>query len=111
MGLYGGETVADIHARKKLKPKEKILDFMNSSELIANLFRISQAEEKIRKENIQGLTEAAETHHEVGKKVRKAIEDIGGVLPEDQPTPKSGITEIERQQIRALKDKKLMLDE
>jgi DNA-damage-inducible protein D len=111
MGLYGGETVADIHARKKLKPKEKILDFMNSSELVANLFRISQAEEKIRKENIQGAMEAADAHREVGKIVREAIAKAGGTLPEEQATPTHSITEIERQQIRALKGKKKMLDE
>jgi DNA-damage-inducible protein D len=111
MGLYGGETVADIHARKGLKPKEKILDFMNSSELIANLFRISQADEKIRNENIQGTERATDAHYEVGKRVREAIADIGGTLPEKQPTPKYGISEIERQQLRALKNKKNMLDE
>lgn len=111
MGLYGGETVADIHERKQLKPKEKILDFMNSRELIANLFRISQAEEKIRKENIRGVDEASDAHHEVGKIVREAITKAGGTLPEEQPTPTSSITEIERQQIRSLKGKKKMLDE
>lgn len=111
MGLYGGETVADIHARKQLKPKEKILDFMNSSELAANLFRITLAEEKIRKEDVYGSPAASDAHFEVGKNVREAIKKSHGTLPEEQPTPVSGITEIERQQIRALKGKKKMLDE
>ena len=69
MGLYGGETVQDIHIRKHLAPKQKILDYMNSQELIANLFRISLAEEKIRKEQIQGAETATATHHQVGYEV------------------------------------------
>jgi len=109
--LYNDETVADIHIRKKLKPKEKILDFMNSHELIANLFRISQAEEKIRIESIEGVDEATYAHLEVGKAVRKAIFETSGVMPENQPTPKIGITDLEKQQIQALKNKKKMLDE
>lgn len=88
MGLYGGETVADIHRRKNLKPKERILDFMNSSELVSNLFRITQAEERIRLENIQGVEKVTDAHHEVGKIVRDAIVKARGVLPEDQPTPR-----------------------
>ncbi|MCL2751660.1 MAG: DNA damage-inducible protein D [Firmicutes bacterium] len=112
MGLYGGETVADIHKRKALKPTEKILDFMNSSELIANLFRVSQAEEKIKKEQLCEAHKAADAHFEVGKRVREAIEDIGGTLPENQPTPKSSITQIEREQLNRMKaSKNKMLDE
>lgn len=112
MGLYGGETVADIHERKGLKEKERILDFMTSSELIANLFRISQADEKIKKENIQGSDNAIEAHFEVGKIVRDAIKQTGGTLPEEMPTPKKSISEIEKEQIKKLKSKpKLMLDE
>jgi len=111
MGLYGGETVVDIHKRKGLKPKEKILDFMNSSELVANLFRITLAEERLRIEGIQGVVAATDIHFDVGKNVREAIKKSQGVLPEDQPTPHTNITEIERQQLRALKGKKKMLDE
>jgi DNA-damage-inducible protein D len=111
VGLYGGETVADIHRRKGLKEKEKILDFMNSSELAANLFRITLAEEKIKKEYLQGVDKTSEAHFEVGKNVREAIKKSRGTLPEKQPTPSLGITEIERKQIRALKKKKQMLDE
>ena len=113
VGLYGGLTVDDIHKRKNLKENEKILDFMGSTELIANLFRISQTEEKLKKDNIQSCDKATATHYEVGSKVRKAIEDIGGTMPEDLPTPEKSIKQIEKEQLRRLKDKKtkLMLDE
>lgn len=113
MGLYGGLTVDDIHRKKELKDNEKILDFMGSTELIANLFRISQTEEKLKKDKIYGCQKATNTHYEVGTKVRKAIEDIGGTMPEDLPTPEKSIKEIEKEQLKRLKNKKtkLMLDE
>jgi len=112
MGLYGGETVQDIHSRKCLSPKQKILDFMNSQELIANLFRISLAEEKIRKEQIQGSDVVTETHNQVGQEVRRTIKRVGGVLPEDQPTPNKSIEDVQKEQLKKLKSKKkLMLDE
>jgi DNA-damage-inducible protein D len=112
MGLYGGETVQDIHRRKKLSSKQKILDFMNSQELIANLFRISLAEEKIRKEQVQGADNAAAAHNQVGQEVRKTIERVGGILPENQPTPAESVEEVQKEQIKKLKaQKKLMLDE
>ena len=113
MGLYGGMTVDDIHDKKGLAIREKILDFMGSEELIANLFRISQAESKIRRENIQGMDAAVDAHYVVGREVRSAIERVGGVMPEDLPTPEKSISQIEREQLNALKKKKkpLMLDE
>ena len=113
MGLYGGLTVDDIHKRKKLKDNEKILDFMGSTELIANLFRISQTEEKLKKDKIHNCSKATSTHYEVGAKVRKAIEDIGGTMPEDLPRPEKSIKQVEKEQLKRLKDKKtkLMLDE
>lgn len=113
MGLYGGLTVEDIHKRKNLKDNEKILDFMGSTELIANLFRISQTEEKLKKDNIHNCSKATATHYEVGSKVRKAIEDIGGTMTEDLPRPEKSIKQIEKEQLKRLKDKKtkLMLDE
>lgn len=113
MGLYGGLTVDDIHERKKLKDNEKILDFMGSTELISNLFRISQTEEKLKKDKIHNCSKATSTHYEVGAKVRKAIEDIGGTMPEDLPTPQKSIKQVEREQLKRLKDKKtkLILDE
>lgn len=82
MGLYGGLTVDDIHRKKGLAKNEKILDFMGSTELIANLFRISQTEDLLKKEHISGSDAANETHFAVGKTVRKAIDEIGGTMPE-----------------------------
>ncbi|MDR0873351.1 MAG: DNA damage-inducible protein D [Prevotellaceae bacterium] len=112
MGLYDGETVQDIHTRKQLSPRQKILDYMNSQELIANLFRISLAEEKIRLENIQGKDNATLAHNQVGQEVRETIKRVGGILPESQPTPRRSIEEVQREQIKKLKAQKtLMLDE
>lgn len=96
MGLYGGLTVDDIHKRKQLNDNEKILDFMGSTELIANLFRISQTEEKLKKDKIKGCNKATSTHYEVGTKVRKAIEDIGGTMPEDLPRPKKVLSKLKK---------------
>ena len=103
-GLYGGLTAKDIHTRKKLKKSEQILDHMGSTELAANLFRATQTEEKIRKENIRGKQKANEAHNEVGGKVRKAIKDIGGTMPEDLPTPEKSIKQIEKEQKKQLTD-------
>lgn len=115
MGLYGGLTVDDIKKRKKLKPKEKILDFMGSTELAANLFRISQTTEKLKKSKVENKTKANHIHYEVGRKVRKAIKDIGGTMPEDLLTPKKSIKEIEKAHMKRLKEKaknnNLILDE
>ena len=112
MGLYGGETVEDIHKRKGLTKKQKILDYMNSQELIANLFRISLADEKLKKEKISNSEDANVVHNKVGQEVRAAIKRVGGVLPENQPTPEKSIDEIAKEQIKKLKkQKKLMLDE
>ncbi|ODA43047.1 DNA damage-inducible protein D [Desulfosporosinus sp. BG] len=113
MGLYGGLTVAGIHAKKDLKENEKILDFMSSTELIANLFRISQTEEKLKKDGISTADAANEVHFIVGSEVRGTIKRVGGTLPEDMPAPTRSITEVEREQIKKLKKSKnkLMLDE
>ncbi|MDR2546713.1 MAG: DNA damage-inducible protein D [Lachnospiraceae bacterium] len=114
-GLYGGLDVDDIHTKKGLKPKEKILDFMGSEELAANLFRITQTESKLKRENIQGAQAAVTTHYTVGKRVRQTIKDLGGTMPENLPVPEKGISQVEREQIAALKrkakKKPLMLDE
>lgn len=113
MGLYGGLTVEDIHKKKNLKENQKILDFMGSEELAANLFRITQTEAKLKRENVKTKEKANETHNTVGKTVRKAIEDIGGTMPEDLPTPEKSIKQVENEQIKKLKETKtnLMLDE
>ena len=96
-GLYGGMDMKAIHAHKGLKKSQKILDHMGSTELAANLFRATQAEEKLRRENIQGKENANKTHYEVGAKVRKTIEELGGTMPEDLPTPEKSIKQIERE--------------
>lgn len=96
MGLYGGLDVDDIHASKGLKVGEKILDYMGSTELIANLFRISQKEEKLRRDEIKNTDQATSVHYNVGKEVRTAIEKIGGTMPDDLPTPEKSIQDIEK---------------
>lgn len=84
-GLYGGLMTQDIHKRKGLNKNQKILDHMNSEELAANLFRATQTEAKIKRENIQGEGEASLTHHYVGQKVRNTIRNLGGTMPENLP--------------------------
>jgi len=113
MGLYGGLTVADIYARKGLDKTDKILDYMGSTELIANLFRISQTEEKMRLDEVASPQEANNTHFEIAEKIRKAMIDMGTTLPENMPTPDKSIQVIEREEIRRLREsgKPLMLDE
>lgn len=96
MGLYGGLGAKEIHERKGLKKSQKILDHMGSTELAANLFRATQTEEKLRRDNIQGKQNANRTHLEVGKKVRQTIKELGGTMPEDLPTPEKSIGQIER---------------
>ena len=102
-GLYGGLGVKEIHQRKGLKKSQKILDHMGSTELAANLFRATQTEEKLRRDNVQGKTAANKTHFEVGAKVRQTIAELGGTMPEDLPTPDKSIQQIER----AIEKKKL----
>ena len=108
-GLYGGLGAKEIHARKGLKRGQKILDHMGSTELAANLFRATQTDEKIRRENVQGMQAACDTHYEVGKKVRQTIKELGGTMPEDLPTPEKSIVQIEKEQrlreLSAAKDK------
>ena len=94
MGLYGGLDAKGIHSRKGLKKSQNILDYMGSTELAANLFRATQTEEKLRREEIKGKHEANATHYDVGKKVRQTIRELGGTMPENLPTEES-IKEIE----------------
>ena len=95
-GLYNGETADDIAKRKGLRYREDILDNMGSEELVANLFRITQTESKLKKDNVTGENNANNVHYEVGKKVRHAIADIGGTMPEDLPSPKKSLKELEK---------------
>ena len=102
-GLYNGETADDIAKRKGLRYREDILDNMGSDELIANLFRISQTEQKLKRDNIQGDEKAKETHYEVGQEVRNTINRLGGVMPEDLPTPKKSLKELEKEKKTQIK--------
>ena len=98
MGLYGGLRAADIKARKGLKKSQNILDHMGSTELAANLFRATQTDEKLRRDNVQGKAAANQVHYQVGAKVRQTIKDLGGTMPEDLPTPEKSIKQLEREQ-------------
>jgi DNA-damage-inducible protein D len=102
MGLYGGLRARDIHARKGLAPSEGILDHMGSTELAANLFRATQTEDKIRRDNIQGKEAANATHQAIGEEVRATIARIGGAMPEDLPTPAESIQEAKRREAERL---------
>jgi len=85
MGLYGGLDAKKLHKKRKLKKSQNILDHMGSTELAANLFRATQAEEKLKKDKIKGIKNANQTHLEIGKKVRQTIAEIGGTMPENLP--------------------------
>ena len=96
-GLYNGETADDIAKRKGLRYREAILDNMGSDELIANLFRISQTEQKLKKDNIKTEKEANETHYTIGKNIREVIAKNGGTMPEDLPTPEKSLKQLEKE--------------
>ncbi len=95
-GLYGGLSAKDIHRKKGLQQSQKILDHMGSTELAANLFRATQTDEKLRRESIKGKTKAGKVHYDVGEKVRQTIQELGGTMPEELPTPESSINQIEK---------------
>lgn len=97
-GLYGGMSAKDIHQHKGLKKNQKILDHMGYEELAANLFRATQTEAKLRRDNIQGKSSANKTHYTVGKEIRDTISRLGGTMPEDLPTPEKSIQQIEKEQ-------------
>lgn len=101
-GLYGGLDAKGIHAKKGLKKSQQILDHMGSTELAANLFRATQAEEKLRRDQVKSKKQANQTHFEVGAKVRKTIEDLGGTMPEHLPTPEESVKKLEKKQVEKL---------
>ena len=105
-GLYGGLGARDIHGRKALKKSHKILDHMGSTELAANLFRATQTEEKLRRERVRGKSAANKTHKIVGEKVRQTIQELGGTMPEDLPTPEKSIQQLERERKKLEEAKK-----
>ena len=106
-GLYNGETADDIAKRKGLRYREEILDNMGSEELATNLFRISQTEARLKKDNIQGEGKANETHYNIGKNIREVIAKNGGTMPECLPTPKKSLKELEK--VRKYQDKLINL--
>ena len=103
-GLYNGESADDIAKRKGLRYREDILDNMGSEELAANLFRISQTESKLKRDNVTGEKDANETHYNIGKNIREVITKNGGTMPEDLPTPKKSLKELEKEEIKKLKE-------
>lgn len=105
-GLYGGLGAKEIHARKGLKKSQQILDHMGSTELAANLFRATQTDEKLRRDQVVGKKEAGDVHFEVGKKVRQTIAELGGTMPEDLPTPQKSIKQLEKEAAKRLKASK-----
>ena len=104
-GLYNGETANDIAKRKGLRYREDILDNMGSDELIANLFRISQTNQKLINDNVQGEGNANDVHYNVGKEVRNTIKRIGGTMPEDLPTPDKSLKELEKENNLIIKNR------
>ena len=103
-GLYNGETADDIAKRKGLRYREDILDNMGSEELAANLFRITQTESRLKKDNISLEKYANETHYNIGRNIREVIAKNGGTMPEDQNTPEKSLKELE-------KDKPFIIDD
>ena len=104
-GLYNGETADDIAKRKGLRYREDILDNMGSEELAANLFRITQTESKLKKNKVNSEKEANKTHYNIGKNIREVIAKNGGTMPENLPTPKKSLKELEKENNKTLKRK------
>jgi DNA-damage-inducible protein D len=103
MGLYDGMRENDIHARKGLQPEEKILDYMVSEELAGNMFRATQANAKLQRDQVSTKEQANVIHYRVGQEVREAIKRLGGTMPEDLPTPEKSIQELQREEQQRLK--------
>ena len=102
-GLYNGEPADDIAKRKGLRYREDILDNMGSEELAANLFRITQTESRLKRDKVDTEKKACDTHNKIGKIVRKAIKEAGGIMPEDLPTPEKSLKQLEKENKKALK--------
>lgn len=104
-GLYNGETAKDIAQRKGISSKDDILDYMSSTELAANLFRITQTDDVLKNKQIKNEKDACITHHQVGKAVRDTIKKIGGTMPEELPTPEKSTKQIEKEKNLKIEDK------
>ncbi len=106
MGLYAGRRENDIHHEKGLTDQsQKILDYMGSEELAANMFRATQADAKLKRDQVNTKGQANTTHYKVGQEVREAIKRMGGTMPEDLPTPKESIQEVERKEQKRLQER------
>ena len=105
-GLYNGLTAKDIANKKGISEDDEILDYMGSEELAANLFRITQTEAKLRKDKISSKSEANKVHYQVGKTVRKAIQEIGGTMPEELPASEKSIQQLEKEKKKEIKGTK-----
>ena len=101
-GLYNGETAVDIARRKGIKETDDILDYMGSEELGANLFRITQTDAKLKRDQIHTESDACDTHYVVGLSIRKTIYDLGGTMPEELPTPDASIEELEQEELKRI---------
>ena len=101
-GLYNGETADDIAKRKGLRYREDILDNMGSEELAANLFRITQTESRLKRDRVDTEKKACDTHNKIGKIVRKAIKEAGGTMPEELPTPRKSLKQLEKENKKEL---------
>lgn len=102
-GLYNGESAKQIAKRKGIDPdKEDILDYMGSTELAANLFRITQTDEVLKNKQVDNEDDACKTHHAVGQAVRQTIKKIGGTMPEKLPTPEKSIKELEKEELKKI---------
>ena len=102
-GLYNGETADDIAKRKGLRYREDILDNMGSEELAANLFRITQTESRLKRDKVDTEKKACDTHNKIGKIVRRAIKEAGGTMPENLPTPKKSLKQLEKENEKSIK--------
>ena len=75
---------------------------MESEELSAYLFRITQTESKLKRDNISTEKEANRTHYNIGKNIREVITKNGGTMPEDLPTPKKSLKQLEKENKKSL---------
>lgn len=96
-------SIKEIHTSKGLKKSQKILDHMGSTELAANLFRATQTEEKLRRDQVQGKANANTTHYDVGRKVRQTIQELGSTMPENLPKPGTSIQQLKSNQKKLTK--------
>ncbi|MCH8519702.1 MAG: DNA damage-inducible protein D [Nanoarchaeota archaeon] len=109
-GLYGGLSAKEIHERKGLGEDEKILDFMSSTEMAANLFRVTQTKDILQKHDIKSAKAAKDIHFNVGHSIRKTIKEMGGVPPEYLETPKRSAQEVSKELLHKREGKKRIDD-